>query len=71
MKPVARDGNYFFQRVRQFVICEITENNFGCMLLRGKLTGRTCTGEYGGNIELVAIGEMYDVCSYCKTNEMH
>ena len=42
MKPVARDGNYFFRRVRQFVTCEITENNFVYMLLRGKLTRRTC-----------------------------
>jgi len=71
MKPVARDGNYFFRRVRQFVTCEITENNFGCTLLRGKLTRHTCTGEYEVNIELVAIVEIYDVCSYNKTNEMH
>ena len=42
MKPVTRDGNYFFRRVRQFGTCEIIENNFGCILLRGKLTRRTC-----------------------------
>jgi hypothetical protein len=63
MKPVGRDGNYFVRRFRQFVTCEIIGNNCGCILLRGKLTRRAIGNlEYGCTIELVAVGEMYDVC---------
>jgi hypothetical protein len=33
MKPVARNGNYCFRRVRQFVTFEITENNLSMRII--------------------------------------
>ena len=63
MRPVAKDGNYFFRHVRQFVTYEITENNLDAYYYEWSLQDvRVVNGEYGGNIELVAIGEIYDVC---------
>jgi hypothetical protein len=63
VETIARGGNFSFQKFQSYVVFEIIQNNIQVVLIQGKIA--ECmwveNGMQGGNIEVMAISEIYEV----------